>query len=475
MEKTPRITFFKKLFLTICILFGLLLSFSANVQNASAQSNEDFSMLMASDTQYPWTAKTDAGESETEDQQKSGATTANQNHVNSMNSLVQQVSNVRGMILNGDITDYGHDWQLDKYKEIWAKLSIPIYPGLGNHDYANNIRQPDGNGCVQNNCAIRMVEYVRDEIRKRNPRSFDYRESNSYKFPELRTNYVGSLAYSWDIGNVHFVQLHNYPLYERNFEGYDAGAARRKVVNIKHSLDWLEADLTRSRNEGKAIILNYHDSDQHWPDFYAPATYNQLKSRFTEILTKYNVSAVFVGHYHTSIGKLTPPRGFSEVYGSVPVFYCGSASQNKYLLVRFQNGQMTVEKVSSANGGVSRTSDGTYPLKTDTPPTPIPPAPQPGAITFFNEGGYVARYTLSYTSGGQNKSFSTGNLALGNKRRYDLPADATNIRVRGEVKTGLAWEPWRDIFNTSISHPRGPLCYKTYGTTLKAKWNNTCS
>jgi cytolysin (calcineurin-like family phosphatase) len=159
----------------------------------------------------------------------------------------------------------------------------------------------------------------------------------------------------------------------------------------------------------------------------------------------------------------------------VPVFYCGSASQNKYLLVRFQNGQMTVEKVSSANGGVSRTSDGTYPLKTDTPPTPIPPAPQPGAITFFNEGGYVARYTLSYTSGGQNKSFSTGNLALGNKRRYDLPADATNIRVRGEVKTGLAWEPWRDIFNTSISHPRGPLCYKTYGTTLKAKWNNTCS
>jgi cytolysin (calcineurin-like family phosphatase) len=270
--------------------------------------------------------------------------------------------------------------------------------------------------------------------------------------------------------------MHNYPLYERKFEGYDAGAAKRKIVQIKHSLDWLEKDLAQARNEGKAIILNYHDSDHHWPDNHAPATYEQLKSRFSDILKKYNVSAVFVGHYHQTIGKATPTEnGLASVYENVPVFYSGAASQNKYLLARFENGQMTVEQVSSANGGVSRTLDGTYPLKTGSPSTPIAPAPAPGSITFFNQGGYVARYNLNYTSGGRNASISTGNMALGNKKRYDLPADATNIKVRGEVKTGLIWNPWRDIFNVSIEHPRSSVCYKTYSTTLNAKWNNSCN
>lgn len=460
------------------MLFGVLLSVGAHVQSSSAQTSDNFSMIISSDTQYPWTARTDAEDpTETEEQKKSGSITANQNHLASMNALAQQVGNVKGMILNGDITAYGHDWQLDKYKDIWKNLSVPIYAGLGNHDYANNIKVGNSNqGCYQNGCGIRMVEYIRDEIRKRNVRSFDYRESNSYKFPEVRTEYIGSLAYSWDIGNVHFVQLHNYPTYQQTFEGFDASAAKRKIVRVKQSLDWLEADLTQARNEGKAIVLNYHDSDEHWKDGYDEATRESLKSRFANILKKYDVSAVFVGHYHGVIGKANPGNDFATtVYGSVPVFYSGSASQSKYLLARFQNGQMTVEKISSANGGVSSTSDGTYALKAGAPSTPIAPAPKSGALTFFNEGGYVARYKLTYTSGGKEQSSSTGNLALGNKKLYELPADATNISIRGEVKTGLLWEPWRDIFNKKINHPRGAQCYKTYGTTLNAKWNNSCS
>ncbi|BAB73286.1 metallophosphoesterase [Anabaena sp. FACHB-709] len=470
MKKINRRKAIKTVFLTSCAMFGLLAPFGTQMQYGLAQANDNFSMIIVSDTQYPWTANTDQGIEETEDQKKAGSTIANQNHVNSVNSLVQQVGNVRGTILNGDITAFGHSWQLDKYKEIWKQLSVPVYPGLGNHDYANNV-----DDCYANNCAIGMVEYVRDAIKKLNPRSFDYRESNSYKFPELRTEYIGSLAYSWDVGNIHFVQMHNYPIYERKFEGFDASAAKRKIVQIKHSLDWLEKDLTQARNEGKAIILNYHDSDNNWKNNYAPATYEQLKARFSDILKKYNVSAVFAGHYHTRIGKAEPYNNFSTVYGSVPVIYSGSASQNNYLLARFENGQMTVEKVSSANGGASRTLDGTYTLKTGSPATPIAPAPEPGSITFFNQGGYVARYNLSYTSGGQKASFSTGNMALGNKKRYDLPADATNIKVRGEAKTGLIWNPWRDIFNRSIEHPRGSICFKSYSTTLNAKWNNSCN
>lgn len=203
------------------------------------------------------------------------------------------------------------------------------------------------------------------------------------------------------------MQLQNYPLYSLKFDVFDAGAAKRKIIDIKHSLDWLDADLTQARNEGKAIILNYHDSDQHWTDGYSSPTYEALKLRFANILKKYEVSAVFAGHYHERIRRSNPPirenpaKDYGkDVYGSVPVFYSDSASQNKYLLVSFQSGQMTVEKVNSVSGATTRTVDGTYQLKMVVPSTPIAPAPQPGAITFFNQGGYVARYTLTYNSSG---------------------------------------------------------------------------
>jgi hypothetical protein len=97
-----------------------------------------------------------------------------------------------------------------------------------------------------------------------------------------------------------------------------------------------------------------------------------------------------------------------------------------------------------------------------------------GNITFSNQAGYVARYTLSYNEGGETKSFSTGNITLGRKKRYTIPKDATNIRVKGEGKTGLVWEPWRTTFEESFSSPPN-VCFKSFGTTLNQKWSNDCN
>jgi cytolysin (calcineurin-like family phosphatase) len=230
----------------------------------------------------------------------------------------------------------------------------------------------------------------------------------------LRKTHEGSLAYSWDIGNVHFVQMHNYPIYAREWSNFIGSKTKRYIVKIKSSLNWLKNDLAVARNAGKVIILNYHDSDEHWLDAYKEdsKTGEALCNDFTKILTDYQVSAVFVGHYHESIGKNSVSSRFLQ-YGKVPVFYCGSASQSKYLLVHFKGNQMTVEKVSSLNGGTDRTADGTYPLDAKKAVIAVPS--KDGRVTFFNEAGYVARYTLSYVVNGQSKSFSTGNLALGNK------------------------------------------------------------
>jgi len=45
-----------------------------------------------------------------------------------------------GLIINGDLTNYGHDDELKRYLQLWGATaqdmpSLHVYSGLGNHDY----------------------------------------------------------------------------------------------------------------------------------------------------------------------------------------------------------------------------------------------------------------------------------------------------------------------------------------------------
>ncbi len=425
-----------------------------------------FSMIIASDSQWPWTAKTDAGTSQSKSDKESEATTLNENHVKSMNSLITSLNNVKGVIINGDLTAYGHSNEFDEFKRIYSKLKKPMYLGLGNHDYANNV-----DDTYENNSANRMVNYMVEHVKSNGSSNSDYQVSNSYEFPNIETTTKGSLSYSWEIGNVHFVQLQNYPIYKRSWSNYvSIGAAKRRTVAITPAMSWLATDLAKARISGKIIILNFHDSDEHWGDYQSASELTDFSNEFKTLLSTNKVAAVFVGHYHTYLGKRTPPRR-SSTYGSTPVFYCGSASQSKYLLVNFKGDQMTVEHVSSLSGKATKSNKSTYTVFNRAEAVQIPK--EDGWVTFFNEAGYVARYTLSYTLNGKSQSFSTGNIALGNKRRYTIPGKATNVRVKGEGKTGLVWEPWRTTFDKSYNSSPNK-CFKSYGTTLNQNWNNNC-
>jgi cytolysin (calcineurin-like family phosphatase) len=438
---------------------------AGGASNNTPKTDNGFSMIFASDSQWPWTNKTDAGENEPENEKETNATTLNQNHVTSINSLVNSLGNVKGLIINGDLTAFGHSNELEKFKSIYANVKVPMYLGLGNHDYANNV-----DDTYENNCANRMVEYMVGHIKSNGSTSSDYNVSDSYVFPEYVTTTTGSLSYSWDVGNVHFVQLQNFPIYKREWSNYvSVGAAKRKTVKITSALNWLGADLAKARNAGKIIILNYHDSDEHWQDYGTTALdYARLSSKFISMLSTYKVAAVFVGHYHSSIGNSSVSR---ISYGSTPVFYCGSASQSKFLLVNFKGNKMTVQHVSSLNAATNMSNKKEYTVFDQ--PVSVPAPKQDGWVTFFNESGYVARYTMTYTLNGKVETFSTGNLATGNKIRYEIPADVTKVTVKGDGQTGLAWEPWRNTFyfeyNEVISK-----CFKSYGTTLNQKWTNGC-
>lgn len=424
-----------------------------------------FYMAFASDSQWAWTDKTGKQPESTSEKER-GATILNENHVKSINKLTNDLGTVRGLIMNGDLTAYGHPNEFSKFKSIYNKIQVPMYTGLGNHDYANNI-----DDTYENHAANRMVEYMVSHIKSNGATNSDYKVSNSYVFPNIVTTITGSLSYSWDIGNVHFVQLQNYPIYEREWSNFVSTAAKRKTVKITSALKWLKADLAKARRAGKVIILNYHDSDEHWNEDVPANRLPTLAREFSDMLTTYKVGAVFVGHYHESLGKRGIGRPYPN-YGNTPLFYCGSASHSKYLLVNFNGDKMKVTHVSSKDGKATLSNEQEYTVFNKAVAVTVPKAD--GQITFFNEAGYVARYSLTYNLNGQSKSFSTGNIALGNKKRYKIPSNATNIRVKGEGKTGLVWEPWRITFEKSYS---GVItkCFKSYGTTLNQKWNNNCN
>jgi cytolysin (calcineurin-like family phosphatase) len=98
----------------------------------------------------------------------------------------------------------------------------------------------------------------------------------------------------------------------------------------------------------------------------------------------------------------------------------------------------------------------------------------PSKVTIFNQGGYVADYQISYSLNGKSENMTLRQLRLGQKRTVTLPADSKNVRVKGQVYTGLAWEPKRMIFDRQYRSLPSEVCFKTYGTTLNAKWDNQC-
>jgi hypothetical protein len=102
--------------------------------------------------------------------------------------------------------------------------------------------------------------------------------------------------------------------------------------------------------------------------------------------------------------------------------------------------------------------------------TNTPSGVQNGWVTFFNEAGYVAKYTLTYMLDGQPQVFSTGSIALGSKRRFDIPGRATNIAVKGEADAVVSW---KSIFEKTFTSPPNQ-CFKTFGAIFSPQWNNNC-
>lgn len=257
-------------------------------------------------------------------------------------------------IVNGDLTEFGRVATYNDYENIYKKNSHrPIFEGLGNHDYANNVGncQSYEYSLSKDGCAISAVFRMSKAMEqyKKTLQAYNYNEHKQVTSYANNLYLWKSLSYSWDYGDIHYVQLQNYPTYNVNLNAL-LGINHVVKVTVEKSLNWLEQDLAKADARGKITILNFHDArpskndkDSHFID----QSSKEDLDRFKKIITSHRVKALFVGHTHD--------QNFCHaeddaVFGNVPVYTAGALFNGDYYKLDIEGTEISVKAFNGATG-----------------------------------------------------------------------------------------------------------------------------
>ncbi len=318
-----------------------------HVPLAPPEEGASFSIIMASDPQLWWNSID--GVSGDDVITDAMVEVQNQLHVDAMNVLISGEQLPEGapaplaVVMNGDITEYGRWIQWDAYYRLFEGVNAPIFDGLGNHDYENN-NQIVANGCAmqvehwqlwrdaceagstqtlwgQSACEVKesITELwtwcARDTMRRMRYWLTTHAE-HLYDWDE------GSAAYSFELGDFHFIQLHNSHKYEVPETG------------ICSPLNWLKKDLKDAFLRDKKIVLLMHQ----------PIS-SSLRPHLRGY--QYNIVGIFYGHHHGYAGH-TDDYAVDGI--EIPEFYSGSVQWNLFSLASFAPDRLTVTAIDSNTG-----------------------------------------------------------------------------------------------------------------------------
>lgn len=255
-------------------------------------------------------------------------------------------------VVNGDLTESGRQKNYDDYTNLYKSFGAPVYEGLGNHDYANNVGNcaiPEMSNLYKDACAISAVKRMLSEIKNysNNLSHFnaDVIESSAIA-PGGTMHFIkGSLSYSWDYGDIHYVQLHNYPSYNVHLK------EQYTTVQITKSLNWLKKDLANANARGKVTIINFHDARPASIDGESHFIHEKNKkdlSVFKSIITSHHVKAIFVGHTHYQAYCRAKN---DNVFGNIPVYTAGALFNGDYYLINVKGKDIHVK---AYNGGIGK-------------------------------------------------------------------------------------------------------------------------
>lgn len=300
-----------------------------------ADTNNDFSIVVMSDPQFSWSWKSEG--KQPNDPSKlapndgdvvAASMTYNNRMVESINKL-RQTSKIEFLVMNGDLTDFGRAADISRYQSFYNQhfkhardnaVQLPVYIGLGNHDYENNYGECTNNVTLQwNRCSNDMINLIRGSVFKKYTGDAMYKD-NLESFDE------SSLSYSWNKGKFHFIQIHDYP--------------DTRNSNVESPLAWLDNDLSLAQQRGQVVIINMHE--------YNPGE-NDSKDlelrKLDSLLGKYkNIVAIYSGHLHQSFG-----RHGAVGPNDIPHYRSGSAINQTYLRVDFTANSITTRVYDARN------------------------------------------------------------------------------------------------------------------------------
>lgn len=275
--------------------------------------------VFASDPQYPWTPASDLNlEQSAADRDQESAQLINQQYANIADYRAHMGGTAIPVMINGDMTAYGHAWQRRVlYPILERHLQDNYYFGLGNHDYENNTTFNNG---AARDSILDLIDHHRERVDTMDISAITDRR---------QTHYSGSLAYSMNFGRVRLIQLNNEPTYELGFQsGWAWPLEHRHRFDISGSLQWLEGQLQEAYDSGQIILLNLHKPND-WHGSW------QERANFRNLINHFRVDAVFAGHVHREPGRWY--RDLNSFGNAIPVYLSGSASQSTYLIAELND------------------------------------------------------------------------------------------------------------------------------------------
>ncbi|KAK6760385.1 hypothetical protein RB195_021741 [Necator americanus] len=232
------------------------------------------------------------------------------------------------LIIDGDLTDFGHIEQHKEFQNGWmTSFPVPIFAGLGNHDYENNI-----NDCAFNFCAHTMLTWFTN-YGKNMSLEMDYRRHVKSAFDIA---YDGSFAYSTRICSVtglncaQVIQLNNAIDYETTFSSF--------LVDwkVNSAMDFLKNELKLLKDVDIPILINMHQCE------------GTRLEKLRELISEWIYETRNVGHRKKIAAFYAHLHSMHEVktmciHGiAVPFVYVGSVPNNRFSMLRISRNESTL-------------------------------------------------------------------------------------------------------------------------------------
>lgn len=297
----------------------------------------------------------------------------------------QQLLRPEGVVINGDLVfghdyyDVGYDYAKNNgyeplasrgqsteglFRDIYGLLDsdYDMFPGLGNHDTANIVKDFVETLDVNQHGDYEWSNFRAGLYRDIYNMQEDWREVKPTP-SGFKKYWRGSFAYSWDISNYRFIQLNNYPNFRKEYI-WGGFLLPKYGFDVTTSHDFLKERAEDAFLMGMRVVICYHST------FSSTGYDYQYDTKFNNILANSNVVAIFKGHTMTGGGSPDGiPVGFCENVGvtnafglNIPVFqggHSGCAEDHngvyanedcKFLLAEFADDHLDVGVIDCAEG-----------------------------------------------------------------------------------------------------------------------------